>query len=38
VLGGGAGAGSIYVQGRDDLELTSGSEITVRAIAPIPRS
>ncbi len=36
VLGGGAGAGSIYVQGRNDLKLMSGSEITLRAVAPRP--
>ena len=30
-VGGGAGAGSAIVQGRDDLELLSGSEFTIRA-------
>ena len=34
VVGAGTGAGSIYVQGRDDLELTRGSEFTIRASAP----
>ena len=33
-VGAGAGAGSVYVQGRDDLELMSGTQITVRASAP----
>jgi len=30
-VGGGAGAGSAVVQGRDDLELLTGSEFTIRA-------
>jgi phage tail tape-measure protein len=30
-IGGGVGAGSVYVQGRDDLELRSGTELTIRA-------
>ncbi|HUQ31699.1 MAG TPA: YMGG-like glycine zipper-containing protein [Pyrinomonadaceae bacterium] len=30
-VGAGVGAGSVYVQGRDDLELRSGTEVTVRA-------
>ena len=34
VVGAGTGAGSVYVQGRDDLELTRGSEFTIRASAP----
>lgn len=34
ILGAGGGAGSVYVEGRNDLELRSGSEITVRAGAP----
>lgn len=33
-VGVGTGVGSVYVQGRDDLELRSGSEVTVRASAP----
>lgn len=34
ILGAGGGAGSVYVQGRDDLELMSGTEVTIRASAP----
>jgi hypothetical protein len=34
VIGAAGGAGSVYVQGRDDLELLTGSEVTVRASAP----
>ncbi|MBA3711584.1 MAG: hypothetical protein H0W76_03935 [Pyrinomonadaceae bacterium] len=34
VLGGAGGAGSVYVQGRDDLELLSGTEVTIRASGP----
>lgn len=34
VIGGSAGAGSVYIEGRDDLNLASGSEITIRASAP----
>jgi outer membrane lipoprotein SlyB len=30
----GAGAGSVYVQGRDDLELARGTEVTILASAP----
>jgi hypothetical protein len=30
-IGAGVGAGSVYVQGRDDMELTPGTEIKVRA-------
>jgi hypothetical protein len=33
-VGAGTGAGSVYVQGRDDLELTNGAEFTIRASAP----
>lgn len=33
-IGAGAGAGSVLVQGRDDLELRSGTEITVSASSP----
>lgn len=34
VLGAGTGAGSVYVQGREDLELTTGTEFTIRASGP----
>jgi hypothetical protein len=34
IIGAAGGAGSVYVQGRDDLELLTGSEVTVRASAP----
>jgi hypothetical protein len=34
-VGAGAGVGSVYVQGSDDLELSSGSELTIRATAPV---
>jgi hypothetical protein len=30
-VGAGVGAGSVYIQGRDDLELRSGTELTIRA-------
>lgn len=30
-IGAGVGAGSVYIQGRDDLELRSGTQLTVRA-------
>ncbi|HYE75081.1 MAG TPA: YMGG-like glycine zipper-containing protein, partial [Blastocatellia bacterium] len=33
-VGAGAGAGSVIIQGRDDLDLRSGSELTIRASAP----
>jgi hypothetical protein len=33
-IGAGTGAGSVYVQGRDDLDLTSGSEVTILATGP----
>jgi outer membrane lipoprotein SlyB len=33
-VGAGTGAGSVYIQGRDDLELTSGAEFTIRASSP----
>ena len=33
-VGAGAGAGSVLVQGRDDLNLRSGSEFTIRVSAP----
>jgi hypothetical protein len=35
ILGAGGGAGSVYVQGRNDLDLTRGTEITIRAGAPL---
>ena len=34
---GGAGAGSVIVQGRDDLELMQGSTMTIQASSPIRR-
>jgi type IV secretion system protein VirB10 len=34
IVGAGGGAGSVYVQGRDDLDLTRGTEITIRATGP----
>jgi len=34
IIGAGGGAGSVYAQGRNDLELSRGSEITVRATGP----
>ncbi len=34
IIGAAGGAGSVYVQGRDDLELTRGTEFTIRASAP----
>lgn len=34
ILGAGVGAGSVYVQGRKDLILDSGAEMTLRAAAP----
>jgi hypothetical protein len=34
VVGATAGAGSVYVQGRNDLELYPGTEVTVRATGP----
>lgn len=33
-IGASAGAGSVYIQGRDDLELMNGAEFTIRASAP----
>jgi hypothetical protein len=35
IIGGSAGAGSVIVQGRDDLELKKGSSISVQASSPI---
>ncbi len=34
ILGAGGGAGSVYAQGREKLELTNGTQLTVRASAP----
>ncbi|MDQ6653946.1 MAG: YMGG-like glycine zipper-containing protein [Acidobacteriota bacterium] len=34
IVGAGGGAGSVYVQGRDDLELSRGAELTIRASGP----
>lgn len=34
IVGAGGGAGSVYVQGRDDLDLSRGTELTIRATAP----
>ena len=34
IVGAGGGAGSVYVQGRDDLDLTRGTELTIRATSP----
>lgn len=34
IIGAGGGAGSIYVEGRNDLELTRGTELTIRASSP----
>ncbi len=36
-IGGGAGAGSVFITGRDNLELVSGTEFTIRAAAPLNR-
>lgn len=33
-IGAGAGAGTTYIQGRDDLDLQSGSQMTIRSSAP----
>ena len=34
VVGAAGGAGSVYVQGKESLELPSGTELTIRASAP----
>ena len=34
VIGAAGGAGSVYVQGKDNLDLPSGTEITIRSSAP----
>jgi uncharacterized protein YcfJ len=33
-IGGAAGAGSVILQGRDDLDLEPGSEFRIRALGP----
>ena len=33
-IGVGTGTGSVYIQGRDDFELTNGAKFTIRATAP----
>lgn len=37
VIGGSVGAGSVVVQGRDDLELRTGSTLMIKSSAPSPR-
>jgi hypothetical protein len=34
ILGAGGGAGSVYAQGRDELELRRGTEVTIRTSGP----
>lgn len=34
IVGAGAGAGSVYVSGRDDLRLTSGTQLMIRSVTP----
>lgn len=34
IVGAGVGAGSVYAQGRDDLELGSGTELVIRTTTP----
>ncbi|MEP6570427.1 MAG: YMGG-like glycine zipper-containing protein [Acidobacteriota bacterium] len=34
IVGAGGGAGSVYVQGRDDLDLSRGTELTIRVTGP----
>ncbi len=34
IIGAAGGAGSVYVQGKDSLELPSGTELTIRASGP----
>jgi outer membrane lipoprotein SlyB len=34
IIGAAGGAGSVYVQGKDNLELLMGTELTIRASAP----
>jgi outer membrane lipoprotein SlyB len=33
-VGAGAGAGSVFITGREDLELLPGTELTLRAVTP----
>jgi len=35
IIGGGARAGSVVVQGRDDIQLMKGSTLTIQASSPI---
>lgn len=37
IIGGGVGAGSVVVQGRDDIQLLKGSTITIQATSPVRR-
>lgn len=37
IIGASGGAGSVYVEGRNDLELGRGTEIVIRAGAPVNR-
>jgi hypothetical protein len=34
IIGAAGGAGSVYVEGKDDLELPKGTELTIRSSAP----
>jgi hypothetical protein len=34
IVGAGGGAGSVYVEGRNDLELTRGTQLTIRTTGP----
>lgn len=34
IIGAAGGAGLVYVQGKDNLELPRGTELTIRASAP----
>lgn len=34
IIGAAGGAGSVYIQGKDNLELPTGTELTIRASAP----
>ena len=34
IVGAGGGAGSVYIQGRDDLDLSRGTELTIRVTGP----
>jgi YmgG-like glycine-zipper protein len=33
-VGAGVGAGSVFIQGRNDLDLMTGTEFTIRVSAP----